>query len=209
MTAVWMGSLLALWLFTLVLAFLLIGALRQIGIINLRLGPDQGALLITNVGLDRGAQAPNIVAVDALTDAVVNLADLPARPRVLTFVSPTCMSCHAVLRGLKDVIATRKDEIEFVAICQGQHEACVGMRDVAGVEVQMLLDPTAEISEQYGVSMTPFVYFIDGSQRVLMRGVANDWRGIESLLAEEGTLQTGEWSEMSDDRVEGKGAVRS
>lgn len=42
MNELWVASLVALWVLTLFLAFLLAGALRQIGIIQIRLGADPG-----------------------------------------------------------------------------------------------------------------------------------------------------------------------
>ena len=53
MSGVWLASYVVLWLVVLVLAFLLAGALRQLGLLQLRLGDDPGAL-ITDTGLKRG-----------------------------------------------------------------------------------------------------------------------------------------------------------
>ena len=61
----------------LLLAFLLAGALRQLGLFQLRLGDDPGAL-ITDSGLDRGATAPDFTALDSETEELVSLSDLAA-----------------------------------------------------------------------------------------------------------------------------------
>ena len=50
MSGVWLASYIVLWLVVLVLAFLLAGSLRQLGLMQLRLGDDPGAL-ITDTGL--------------------------------------------------------------------------------------------------------------------------------------------------------------
>ena len=42
MSGVWLASYIVLWLVVLVLAFLLAGSLRQLGLIQLRLGPVDG-----------------------------------------------------------------------------------------------------------------------------------------------------------------------
>ena len=62
MSGVWLASYIVLWLVVLVLAFLLAGALRQLGLLQLRLGDDPGAL-ITDTGLERGTIAPDFTAV--------------------------------------------------------------------------------------------------------------------------------------------------
>ena len=73
MSGVWLASYLVLWLVVLVLAFLLAGSLRQLGLIQLRLGDDPGAL-ITDSGLERGAQAPEFIAADSETGEPVSLS---------------------------------------------------------------------------------------------------------------------------------------
>jgi hypothetical protein len=64
MSQLWVASMMVLWLLVFVQTFLLAGALRQLGILNLRIGPDSGAW-ITEAGLDRGAQAPDFEATEA------------------------------------------------------------------------------------------------------------------------------------------------
>ena len=58
MSGVWLASYIVLWVVVLVLGFLLAGALRQLGLMQLRLGDDPGAL-ITDTGLERGSKAPS------------------------------------------------------------------------------------------------------------------------------------------------------
>ena len=62
MSEVWAASIIVLWVLVLFLAFLLMGALRQLGLLQLRLGNDPGAL-VTRSGLDRGTLAPDFTAL--------------------------------------------------------------------------------------------------------------------------------------------------
>ena len=55
----------------------------------------------------------------------------------------------------------------------------------------MLVDTTGQIEKDYAVTLTPFAYVVDHEGRVVIRGLANDWRQLESLLEQEGTLQAG------------------
>ncbi len=201
MSGAWQASVIALWAFSLFVGFLLVGVLRQLGLINLRLGPDQGALLITDVGLERGVEAPDFEVFDARSKEHVHLHDLPGVPRVLAFVSPSCASCEALLRGLNEVMAATKGDYDFLVICRGIGESCTGLADMTGLTARIVVDPTGSAHETYGVSMTPFLYLIDGAGRVLIRGIANDWRGVESLLTEEGTIQTQPWHDVSSSAV--------
>jgi hypothetical protein len=84
---VWLASYIVLWAVVLLLAFLLAGALRQLGLLQLRLGDDPGAL-ITDTGLDRGSQAPDFTGLDSESGELVSLSDLPAVARLIVFASP-------------------------------------------------------------------------------------------------------------------------
>lgn len=102
MSTLWMASLVALWVVVGILTFLLLGALRQLGLMQLRLGSDPGAL-ITDEGLDRGVRAPDFAALDAEHNAARRLSDFPIRPRVLVFLSPTCIACATLVPHLNEV----------------------------------------------------------------------------------------------------------
>jgi methylamine dehydrogenase accessory protein MauD len=173
----------------LLLAFLLAGALRQLGLFQLRLGDDPGAL-ITDSGLDRGATAPDFTALDSETEELVSLSDLPAVPRMLVFASPGCLSCRELIPGLNEVRKTRGD-FDFLVVCRGDLESCQAFGRMNRLEAPMVVDTTGQIEKDYLVTLTPFAYLIDHEGRVVIRGVANDWRQLESLLEQEGTLQAG------------------
>jgi methylamine dehydrogenase accessory protein MauD len=173
----------------LLLAFLLAGALRQLGLFQLRLGDDPGAL-ITDSGLDRGATAPDFTALDSETEELVSLSDLSAVPRMLVFASPGCLSCRELIPGLNEVRKTRGD-FDFLVVCRGDLESCQAFGRMNRLEAPMVVDTTGQIEKDYLVTLTPFAYLIDHEGRVVIRGIANDWRQLESLLEQEGTLQAG------------------
>jgi len=173
----------------LLLAFLLAGALRQLGLFQLRLGDDPGAL-ITDSGLDRGAVAPDFTALDSETEELVSLSDLAAVPRMLVFASPGCLSCRELIPGLNEVRKTRGD-FDFLVVCRGDLESCQAFGRMNRLEAPMVVDTTGQIEKDYLVTLTPFAYLIDHEGRVVIRGIANDWRQLESLLEQEGTLQAG------------------
>jgi len=188
-SGVWLASYIVLWLVVLLLGFLLAGALRQLGLLQLRLGDDPGAL-ITNTGLERGTDVPDFTALDAASGERVSLSDLPAVPRMLVFASPGCLSCRELIPGLNEVRKTRGDW-DFVVVCRGDLESCRRFGRMNGLEAPMVVDTTGQIEKDYAVTLTPFAYVVDHEGRVVIRGLANDWRQLESLLEQEGTLQAG------------------
>ena len=189
MSGVWLASYVVLWVVVLLLAFLLAGALRQLGLLQLRLGDDPGAL-ITDTGLERGAEAPDFTALGAESGEPVSLSDLPAVARMLVFASPGCLSCRELIPGLNEVRKTRGD-FDFLVVCRGDLESCQAFGRMNGLEAPMVVDTTGQIEKDYLVTLTPFAYLIDHEGRVVIRGIANDWRQLESLLDQEGTLQAG------------------
>jgi methylamine dehydrogenase accessory protein MauD len=190
MSGVWLGSYIVLWLLVLVLGFLLAGALRQLGLLQLRLGDDPGAL-ITDTGLERGSNAPDFTAVDAQSEEPVTLSEMPAVPRLVVFASPGCLSCRELIPGLNEVRKTRGGEFDFLVICRGDVESCQGFGRQNGLEAPMVVDTNGQIEKDYLVTLTPFAYLLDHERKVVIRGIANDWRQLESLLEQEGTLQAG------------------
>jgi len=187
-SGVWLASYLVLWLVVFVLAFLLAGSLRQLGLLQLRLGDDPGAL-ITDSGLERGAQAPEFVAADSESGEPVSLYELPPVPRLLVFASPGCLSCRELMPGLNEVRKTRSGEFDFLVICRGDVESCQAFGRMNRLEAPMVVDTNGQIEKDYLVTLTPFAYLLDHERNVVIRGIANDWRQLESLLEQEGTIQ--------------------
>jgi methylamine dehydrogenase accessory protein MauD len=189
LSGVWLASYIVLWVVVLLLAFLLAGALRQIGLLQLRLGDDPGAL-ITDTGLERGTRAPDFTALASESEELVTLSELAPVPRLLVFASPGCLSCRELIPGLNEVRKTR-GEFDFLVVCRGDLESCQAFGRMNGLEAPLVVDTTGQIEKDYLVTLTPFAYLLDHERRVVIRGIANDWRQLESLLEQEGTLQLG------------------
>jgi methylamine dehydrogenase accessory protein MauD len=193
----WLASYVVLWLVVLALGFLLAGALRQLGLLQLRLGDDPGAL-ITDTGLERGTKAPDFTAVDAESGDLVTLSELAGVPRMIVFASPGCLSCRELIPGLNEVRKTRRD-FDFLVVCRGDVESCQSFGRMNRLEAPMVVDTNGQIEKDYLVTLTPFAYLLDHEQNVVIRGIANDWRQLESLLEQEGTLQVAPWVEADGD----------
>ena len=187
MSGVWLASYVVLWLVVFALAFLLAGALRQLGLIQLRLGDDPGAL-ITDTGLERGIKAPDFTALDSESSVLVTLSELDPVARMIVFASPGCLSCRELIPGLNEVRKTRRDH-DFLVVCRGDLESCQAFGRMNRLEAPMVVDTTGQIEKDYLVTLTPFAYLLDHEGNVVIRGVANDWRQLESLLEQEGTIQ--------------------
>lgn len=189
MPAAWTASLITLWVVVLGMGFLLVGALRQLGLLRLRMGDDPGAL-ITDQGLARGSLAPAFDALVADTGDRTTFSSAAERVRVLVLLSTGCLACRQLAPHINEVVATHP-EVELVPLVTGDLETVRQFVRAAGMKGQVLVDVSATVPALYQTSMSPFTYVIDEKGRVLARGVANDWRGLESLIRQEGTLQAG------------------
>lgn len=187
MTELLVVAVVSLWVLVLIILFLIVGALRQIGLMQLRLGTDPGAL-ITREGLDRGIAAPDF-QLPTLDGGQIALGELGAIPKLLVFLSTTCQSCRELAPHLNEVFDTRHKQMAVVVICDGSLESCDSFAREAVIRPRVAVDTTGLVKAKYEVAMTPFAYFLDFESRVLVRGIANSWTQLESLIAQEGTLE--------------------
>ena len=97
------------------MAFILVGLLRQLGLIQARLGPEAGAL-ITPEGLGRGTEAPDFEGVELFTKEHIRLQDFRGRRVLLVFLSPTCVPCRDLAPHLNQVFSQHRKQIELLAL---------------------------------------------------------------------------------------------
>jgi methylamine dehydrogenase accessory protein MauD len=193
----WIASLVVLWLVVLLEGFLLTGALRQIGLFQLRLGDDMGAL-ITDTGLDRGAVGPDFDAIDTRTGEQVTLSGVLRGRAMVVFMTPTCLACRQLAPHLNEVIATHR-EISFAVVCTSDLESGRQFANRFAFKAPVLVEGSGHAARQWEVKVTPLAYVLDQDRRVLIRGVANDWNQLESLLEQEGALQDGRvWERVGE-----------
>lgn len=188
MSALWMASYILLWGIVIVLAFMVMGLLRQLGLIQLRMGIEPG-VLITPEGLERGVEAPDFEAIDVQTQRLIRLDQFRGKRVVLLFLSPNCLACRELIPHFNEVARAEQGKIEVLAVCYGAESVCGEFARQFHVHPTLVADPTNAIAARYQVRVTPFAFLIDEYGLVLIRGIINSWPQLEALLEEEGTLQ--------------------
>jgi methylamine dehydrogenase accessory protein MauD len=184
----WIASYILLWLIVAGMAFIMLGLLRQLGLIQARLGLEAGAL-ITPEGMERGTKAPDFEGLELTTKKHIRFTELQGRRVLLIFLSPICVPCRALAPHLNEVSSRFRSQIETLAICQGSEDACIEFVKLSKLQTKLIADPANFIGASYNVKFTPFAYLIDENGLVLIRGVVNTSAQLEALLQEEGTLQ--------------------
>ncbi len=188
MGSLWAASYIVLWLVVAALAELCMGLLRQLGLIQLRLGADPG-VLITPEGLPRGTPAPEFEGIDIGSRRLVKLHDYRGRKVVLAFIAATCGSCRALVPHLNDIAREWRDSIDVIVVCYGSEPASEEYVRQLRLDAPLISDPTNAIALRYDTHVTPFMFLVDESGLIRIRGVVNTWPQLEALLNEEGTFQ--------------------
>jgi hypothetical protein len=159
-------SYVVLWVLVVAEALILTGALRQIGHLWRRIGPERP--------LDRlmDLEIGELMAVDWL----------PASPlrRAVLFVSPSCGICEGVLAGLGPLLRSRD---ELVIVCQATAEAAARYLSTYGLsDLTLVADADGELSASVGINETPVAVVLDADQRVERAAIVNSPQQVESLL---------------------------
>ena len=165
--------------------FAIFALARAIGILQLRLGPEPGALNVGE-GLRLYERAPAVTGFD------LGLR----KPRVLTFeghkfavifVDAICRSCRQIVRDAGRIEASGLWNTRLVVIAKGSHEQNRILKDLAP-RLMFLSDPSGDMPRAYGVESTPFAFLIDDGQ-IQAKGIVNHRDHLESLLESVSTVR--------------------
>ncbi len=155
-----------LWALVIIQGLILTGALRQIGQIWLRLGPERPLDRPTDLEIGQRLQA--------------DWLPIARNRRAILFVSPTCGVCEAVLSGLKPLMRSHED---LIIVCQATAEAAaLYLAQYQLGEFPVVPDPDGALSSAAGINETPLAVVIDNQQRVERTAIVNTPQQVESLL---------------------------
>lgn len=197
MGGLWAASYVALWIVVVLLVVFTMGLLRQLGQIQLRLGPDPGALLVDE-GLERGSLAPEIEGTDAQAQHPVTLSAFRGRRVVVVFLSPGCVACRQLVPHLRTVARGYRGKLQFLAVCSGAETGCEEFLHGIKLQIPLIFDRDNAIAASYAVQSTPFAFLINERGTILIGGIVNTGAHLESLISEEGTYQgTTPWQPLA------------
>lgn len=181
MNGFWLISYVALWALVIALAIVVLGLVRQLGVIHLRLGPD-GNVTTTTEGLALGSAAPDFRATDVIRKQEVTLAGVRRRPTIMVFVSPWCRPCLELIPHLIKFYRHWSKQVNLVVVSQASAEDTAELAATHKLPMVVVADAAKTISEAYLVRATPFAYRLDKDGKVQRRGIVNDLDALEALL---------------------------
>ena len=169
-----------LWLLLLALAFVIMGLVRQIGVLHARVAPA-GALMIDK-GVAVNEPAPQVTAADR-QGRPVNFGYPADRGQLLFFLAPGCPVCKSLLPAVKAVARSRPD-LEVVYVSDGEPDAQAALiREFKLEEARYVVGP--EVGMTYQIGKLPYAVLIDQGGILRAKGLVNSREHLDSLFEAE------------------------
>jgi methylamine dehydrogenase accessory protein MauD len=172
----------ALWVLVVVLTIIVLGLVRQLGLIHLRLGPDGSRVLGTHEGLELGTLAPDFTATDIVHQTEITLTRLKMQTSILVFASQSCSACLKLMPHIAKFHRSQNGKIQIVLFNQDDIERSLELAQSFELDIPIIADSNGTIAKEYQVRATPFAYRLDKKGYVLRRGIVNDLEGLIELL---------------------------
>lgn len=161
------------------LILLVLGLAREIGRIQVRLGP-LGARVMDS-GPEIGDKAPAFDGLVDQHDREVSVAGIRPRPQLLMFTGPKCSTCKALLPGVK-ALAKAEKNLDVVLVSDGTPEEHAEFLASAGVGTEISYLDAREVGIAYQVGTTPYGVLVDDDGTLVAKGLCNNMSHVESLL---------------------------
>jgi methylamine dehydrogenase accessory protein MauD len=175
---------------TLILAVLVFGLARQVGILHERVAP-MGAMT-SDRGPAAGEMAPQLSAT-TLTGAalIVGGPSARGRSRLLLFVSPTCPVCKKLLPIARSFSAA--EHLDILLVGDGEVAEQQAMVTKFGLEMMTYVN-SPQVGVAFHVGKLPYAILIDADGVIRAKGLVNSREHLESLIVAEetgfGTIQS-------------------
>ncbi|MCK0197910.1 methylamine dehydrogenase accessory protein MauD [Ancylobacter sp. 6x-1] len=167
-----------LWLAFIGVAVVMLGLLRQIGLLHERSSP-MGAM-ITDHGPDIGDAAPTFTLPDHFGAPVkIGGASERRRATLLMFTAPTCPVCDKLFPLIKSI--AKAEKVSVIMISDGQpdeHERFLAKHELGDIRYVV----SAEIGMAFQVGKIPYGVLLDADGVIRAKGLTNTREHLESLL---------------------------
>ena len=191
MNTVWLISTAVLWAAVLFLGFLLLGALRALGLLRWRLEQLEATTPSRRgrAGLKPGKKAPDFT-LPSVTGGDVSLHDFAGQRVFLVFTQSGCKPCHRVVPELNKL--QRGGDVQVLVVNNGELEATRQWAGEAAVCFPVLVQQQLSVSRRYETYATPFAFLIDERGVIVSKGIINNGQHIDFVLAGAGAARNGQ-----------------
>jgi methylamine dehydrogenase accessory protein MauD len=178
----WLISDIVLWLAVLALGFLLLGALRALGLLRWRLDQLQATTpsRMGRGGLKVGKKAPDFT-LPSVAGGEVSLHDFVGRRVLLVLTQSGCKPCHRIMPELNKL--ERAGKVRVLVVNNGELETTRQWAQEAQVCAPVLMQQHFSISKRYEMYATPFAFLIDERGLIASKGIINNGQHIAFVLS--------------------------
>jgi methylamine dehydrogenase accessory protein MauD len=182
MNTLGLASLIVLWVVVLFLGFLVVGLLRNLGLLSWRLEQLEAVTprRLGRDGLKRGTRAPDFT-LPGVEGKEIALHDYAGRKVLLVFTQAGCAPCHAIVPELNRL--QRQGDVQVLVVNHGDREAGAPWGPAVQARFPVLLQRDWQVSRRYQVFATPFAFLVDEQGVITSKGVINNRQHIQFLLA--------------------------
>ena len=167
-----------LWLAFLGVTVVMLGLMRQVGLLHERSSP-MGAM-ITDHGPDIGDAAPEFELPDFFGRPVpIGGASADGRPTLLMFTAPSCPVCDKLFPIIKSI--AKAEKISVVLISDGapeEHRRFLDGHELGPIRYVV----SAEAGMAFQVGKIPYGVLLDPQGMIRAKGLTNTREHLESLL---------------------------
>jgi methylamine dehydrogenase accessory protein MauD len=168
------------WAVIIVLAVLLLGVARQVGVLHRRLGPA-GALM-TSAGAKVGEKSREFAlkTIDG-GDITIGAPSLSKKSTLIAFVAPDCPVCSKLVPIYKSIASSHSNEIELVFASDEVADEHQAYRKKQGIEGFPYILST-ELGLNFEIAKLPYAVLLDEKGVISSQGLVNSREHIESLF---------------------------
>lgn len=193
MSGLWLISYVLLWCITIVVVALLVGTLRELGLIRNASGRNAANKDIIGYrspednGPELGASIPELVLQSANGYGTIEVGKVKStRKTLFMFMTATCEGCQLAVEALNALI--RSEAIptpEVIVVLSGQELASRSFLKLFPLEMPVILDPMREVADKFDVHATPTGLLYDGDGRLVRNGTVSSWEELVALLSDD------------------------
>ena len=167
------------------LGLALVGAVRELGTLRGRVDALDAAGAPTThpeTGLAVGAPAPGWT-IATPGGGVASSSSFEGRRHLLVFADATCRACDDLVPAV--IAAAGRGTVPPLAVIgPGDAASTPGPWRAADVRIRIGSERGGEVSEAYGVDVSPFVFVVDEGSSVVARGGAATLDDVLALVRE-------------------------
>jgi len=171
------GVIVAQWVGLALLALLVVGLMREVGLMQLKVGPP-GAMGDAQ-GAPIGATVERLL-VEAFDGTPVALP-LPDTANLVVFLAPSCGVCHQLIDPVR-IVAKHERGLAVTVVCGDNEQECRDFLGDMGGRIVVVPDLGSRIKESLGITSSSFAQVFDRDGVAGPSGVVNNLAHLESLL---------------------------